>query len=343
MTMIVSRAVNQRINLVEHGQTTKISVEIPQNLLVNNVADIENAYVAIQKLSTQVLEISESAFLNKDKLSWDAIQRILYYWNYRDITRISYDTGYVSFVEHVLRKSVLEIEEKYKPSYELESYNDFTPERAVQELADKAKGHRINYHPFLEEMASSGLSQQGTKVFLENYYVNNRLFHLFIAALVFTTPLERRTELANNFYDELGSGDSNLAHPLLFLKNFNSFGRPDTITPLPEALCLANAKTYVACLSDDYHFGMGGFGFIELTMPEQMIKILSGLEKSGIPRQDLEFWDMHITIDQEHGKNWFCEMLQFIKTPQQAQKCLSGGMYLLDSRATMYDGIMRAQ
>ncbi len=104
---------------------------------------------------------------------------------------------------------------------------------------------------------------------------------------------------------------------------------------------MVNAKTYAAFLSGDYYFGMGGFGYIELAMPNQMIKILKGLEKSGLPKQDLEFWDAHITLDLEHGKTWFSEMLKLIKNSEQAQRCLEGGSSLLEARAKMFDSILR--
>jgi len=180
--------------------------------------------------------------------------------------------------------------------------------------------HRINSHPLLEEMNTQGLSKKCLKAFLENYYVNNRLFHVFIAALSLCTPMRKRTELANNFYDELGSGDSTMAHPVLFLKNFNSIRLPERITPEPESLSLVNAKTYAAFLCGDYHYGMGGFGFIELTMPNQMRKILNGLTKTGLPKKDLEFWETHITIDEKHGEAWFSEMADLITNETQASK-----------------------
>lgn len=252
------------------------------------------------------------------------------------IDRIRDDTP---LVEAALRRRVIDIETQHLPVYQLECVSDFTPERAVQELADKVFSHRINTHPLLEEMFKNGISPRQVKIFLENYYVNNRLFHLFIATLNLCTPLERRTELANNFYDELGAGDSAMAHPVLFFKNFNHIEKPTCISPLPEALSLVNAKTYAAFLSGDYHYGMGGFGYIELAMPNQMKKILMGLRKSGLPEADLEFWEAHIYIDEEHGKAWFSEMLHLIETPEEAQKCLVGGMRLLDARAKMYDGV----
>ncbi|HLB42969.1 MAG TPA: iron-containing redox enzyme family protein [Gammaproteobacteria bacterium] len=331
------------INLIEKDQQVAISIRLPKSFLFKNILEIDHAYHKISELTPMITNLAKTAFIEQNKTAWKTVQLLLYYWNYRDLMRIDRVKDNTILVEYALRKIILDIQMNYAPCYSLECVNDFTPERAVQELADKVYSHRINKHPLLEEMVNHGMSPSSVRLFLENYYVNNRLFHLFIAGLCFCTPMAKRTELANNFYDEMGAGDTDMAHPTLFLKNFNTIKLPTIITPLPESVYLVNAKTYAAFLSGDYHYGMGGFGYIELAMPNQMRKILAGLEKSGLPRSDLEFWETHISIDVEHGKTWFSEMLDLIKTAEHAQKCLTGGMHLLEARATMYDGILNCQ
>ncbi|MBA2649251.1 MAG: iron-containing redox enzyme family protein [Legionella sp.] len=330
------------INIPELNQPIQLSVKLPQQFIIKNIHGIDAASEAILELLPQVRKVATEAFIDKNSQSWGTIQTLLYYLNYKDLLRIERMHDETPLVEYALRKEIYNIWYAHTPSYKLDCLSDFNTQSAVEELALKASSHRINHHPLLQMMAEQGLNLKSVKKFLENYYVNNRLFHLFIAALSFCTPLERRTELACNFFDEMGAGDSAMAHPLLFLKNFDTIGKPDVIFPNPESLELVNAKTYAAFLSGDYHYGMGGFGFIELTMPDQMRKILTGLGKSGLPRADLEFWEIHITIDEEHGKTWFAEMLHLIKTPEHAQKCLLGGMRLLDARADMYDGVLNA-
>lgn len=334
-------AVTQDIALIEKECDVKVNLTLPEKFVVAGVQDIEEVQRRVNELSPLISSLAHSAFSKNNKSSWDLVQTLLYYWNYRDLLRIDRIKDNSPLVEYALRKIVLDEQIRNQPNYSLECFKHFTPEKAVEEMADKAYSHRINQHSLLTEMANNGIKAEAVKVFLENYYVNNRLFHLFIIALGLAAPLSRRTEIANNFFDEMGAGDHAMAHPNLFLKNFYTIGKPTSISPLPEALCLANAKMYAAFLCGDPHYGMGGFGYIELTMPEQMKKILSGLEKSGIPRSDLVFWETHISIDIEHGKAWFEEMLALIETPEQAQRCLTGGLTLLEARATMYDGILQ--
>lgn len=326
----------------EPGDTIPISIELPNEVLFSKIETIDEVKNTIEALTPFIDNVASNAYEKNEYPAWALVQTMMYLWNYREITRKGRVADLSYMVETYFRNRLMQAQFKNETFFALSCHNDFTPEKAVAELSDKANSHRINTHPLLVHMKENGLSNDEARIFLENYYVNNRLFHLFIVGLSLSSPLERRTELANNFYDELGSGDSTMQHPKLFLKNFDTIGKSEVLVPQPEALSLVNAKTYAAFLDGDYHYGMGGFGFIELTMPVQMEMILEGLKKTGLPRADLEFWELHITVDLEHGKTWFSEMLELIKTPEQAQTCLTGGMRLLDARASMYDGIWNA-
>ncbi len=331
---------NIKICILNDYDTIPVSIILPEDIYNNlSAKTFEETQNKIKYLSPIIENLSHQAFIERNKVAWNTVQNLLFYLNYNDITRKNRVQDFTPVIELILRKIILDQEIKTIPTAILDCKDNFSPESAVQEMMDKANSHRINYHPLLAHMSENGLSKKAVLHFISNYYVNNRLFHLFIVTLSLFTPLEHRTELANNFYDELGSGDNSMAHPKLFLKNFDTLGRPNEILPFAESLHLANAKTYAAYLSGDHYYGMGGFGFLELTMPEQMKKILKGFTKSGLPKKDLEFWEIHITVDLEHGKTWFREMLDLVKTPEQAIKCLQSGIRLLEARATMFDGI----
>jgi pyrroloquinoline-quinone synthase len=290
----------------------------------------------------EVLELAERAFRHRDRKAWEQIQRALYVWNTEDLERTLHPTGFASMAHRTLRNMVVALENVYRPHHELECRANFSIEAALEELYNAATSHRINNHPFLKHLETNGLAPDHIRLFLDNYYVNNRLFHLHIATLSCTTPLRRRNDLYANLHDELGGEDAHLAHPLLFLRNYDTLGPSKEITPLPESLYLLNTKVALTHLSDDCLQGFGGLGFIEIAMPRQMRSILNGLRRSGMSDRDLIFWETHIKIDEEHGRNWFAEMREMITGPQDAEALLNGGNALLDARALVYDGIWRA-
>lgn len=242
-----------------------------------------------------------------------------------------------------LRDEILRVGDAGREVPQLLCRDRFSPEDAIQELYDRAMEHRIRRHPLLLALSKDGFSKEETKLFLSNYYVNNRVFHLHVAAQSLSTPLRMRGEFYKNLYNELGAGEVDEAHPLLFLKSFNSLGgMPEFVVPLPESLHLLNAKIYQTFLSGHFTYGTGGLGFLELAMPAQMEMLYTGLQKSGLPKDDLVFWELHITMDQDHGQAWFDEMLTVIKDVEDAERTLDGGLALLAARAQFYDGVWSA-
>lgn len=289
-----------------------------------------------------VLEVAEKAFRDGDRVSWEQIQAALYLWNTEDLERFLHPTSFASMAHRSLRNMVVALENSYRTQHTLKCWNHFSTDAALQELYDAAASHRINQHPLLEHMERYGLNASSVRLFLDNYYVNNRLFHLHIATLSCSTPLLRRNDLYANLFDELGGEDAHLAHPLLFLRNFDTIGRSEVVEPLPESLYLFNTKVALTHLSDNCLLGFGGLGFIEIAMPRQMRSILTGLERSGLSDRDLVFWETHIKIDEAHGRNWFTEMREMVGCARDAEMLLSGGEALLEARACVYDGIWRA-
>ena len=322
-----------------------IIVPLPPEGTFTDPASWQDATGIIEARSPDVRALARRAFHDRDRASWESVQKLLYLWNMEEFRRTTPVTDHGRAVRQALRNCIIEEQERVDgddPGLRLACYDSFSQDRALDELYHRAIEHRINTHPLLREMQEHHLSPEGVQLFLENYYVNNCIFHLHIASQSMSVPFEIRPELAQNFYDELGEGRRDRAHPVLFLKNFDAFGRPDSVTPLAESLHLMNTKIYCSMLAGSYHVGLGCFGFIEVTMPTQMRAILAGLGRSGLSRDNLEFWRLHISIDEVHGKTWFEEMRQLITTPEQAQDVLRGGIRGLDGRAGVYDAVWNA-
>lgn len=321
----------------------KISIAVQDDVYLAAAPRAEDILSTVAALRPTLKSLSRRAFVDHDKEAWGEIQRLLYLFNIEDLERRSSVTDPRRTTRQLLRNTIIEEEEAAEaPPPQLACLDHFSSDAAIRELYDVARAHRIAAHPLLIEMSKSGLPPAAVRLFLENYYINNRVFHLHIAALSLASPLELRGEMYRNLNDELGQAVFESAHPVIFLQNFRSIGRPAVISPLVESLYLLNSKVYAAFLCGDYRVGVGGFGFLELTMPTQMRQIHEGLQRSGLPEEDLGFWPLHATIDEKHGEDWFNEMRQIIATPEDAQAALRGGVRLLDARAGFFDGIWRA-
>jgi hypothetical protein len=318
----------------------QVNIQLPQILqsdTVNSIEDVEKYY---QRAIEYVNPIATQAFKDRDELSWAQIQHILYHYNTRDLERIIDPLSFQAVAERAVRNYIVAIENTYTDQYSVDLDGPFSVERAIEILKTEALGHRINSHP-LFNMMSNGLSKDEIRVFLDNYYVNNRLFHLHLATLSLATPLVKRNDLFANLYDELGCDDVANAHPILFLKNYNFVGESESIDPTPGTLHLLNTKVLLTHLCSDYRRGFGGFGFIEISMPVQMKAILSGLTNSGMSAEQTIFWDLHISIDERHGESWFHEMRELINSEDDYRTVLSAGIQLLEARCALYDDVYK--
>lgn len=322
----------------------EIKVPLPAVAQVPSALSWDHAVSIINAHEPQITELAERAFAAGTGSVWESVQRILYHWNLEELERTAPVTDYGRAVRQALRNAILRVEERRRRvDLTLECINDFTPERAVAELESIARAHRINAHPLLVRMSQDGLRRDECALFLDNYYVNNRVFHLHIAAQSLSTPFELRAELYQNLHDELGAGTPSEAHPLLFLRNYRSLGGHERVVePLVGALYLLNTKIYHTLLSGNYRNGLGALGFLELTMPVQMRQLLAGFRKSGLSEADTIFWDLHISLDENHGDAWFDEMRKVVHTPDDALRILEGGRSVLDARCAFYDSVFEA-
>ena len=298
---------------------------------------IEDKTPAITRLAT-------AAFVDKDQLAWLNVQRLLYLWNVEELERTTSPVVDLSrTVRQGLRNAILRVEHRQDlSSVMLSGGGTADPERLLLELRERALSHRINTHPLLESMAENGLSKAALKLFLENYYVNNRVFHLHIAAQSLSSPLQMRTDMYKNLFDELGQGDATLAHPVLFLRNFAGLPPAGMFEPLAGALYLLNTKIYHTFLSGRFRQGLGALGFLEFAMPAQMEKLYAGILKAGVSKHNAHFWELHISLDKEHGHTWVADMLPYIADERDALEMLVGGLGVLDARAMFYDDVLAA-
>lgn len=321
----------------------RIDVPMPKQFSFRSATNLQEAEEIIHRQLPGIEALAHAAFDYDNPRAWTDAQNMLYHWNLDELERQSPVTDYSRLVRQVLRNRLLEIEEQgRKERYLLECWDNFTPDTAIEELKAAAENHRIHSHPLLDYMAAVGLPSAAVQLFLDNYYVNNRVFHLHIAAQSLSAPFEMRAEMYQNLFDELGSGEPSEAHPLLFLRNYRTLKLPETIIPLTGSLFLLNTKIYHTFLSGNVLQGIGGLGFLELAMPAQMEKIFTGLKQSGLPVKDLIFWELHITLDQAHGESWFEEVREITRTREDAQALLKGGMSILDARTRFYDDVWDA-
>jgi hypothetical protein len=295
--------------------------------------------------STPAVDITEAlaheAFKNKGRKVWSQLQFNLFDMNLR-MMRDGYGLGSARFEKEMNARNTIErVEQQYllqeKVPADIKDAGEF-----MVWLKQRIYGHRVNYNPLFELFDADDLSAEEVRFFLANYRVNMQRFHLHVAAYSLIVPFEMREELYHNLYDEFGQGDFTKAHPNLFEPLMDYFGgaREDDINA--ETCNLLNTKINLCWFADSLHYGLGGMGGLELSIPMQQRRVLAHLRRRGLSEKLVEFFVVHCELDEEHGEGWFAAGMPHMNTHEDFQKVFSGAMRMLDARAVVYDGIHSA-
>ncbi|AIR89857.1 hypothetical protein LK03_11400 [Pseudomonas cremoricolorata] len=166
--------------------------------------------------------------------------------------------------------------------------------------------HRREVAPFFEYLAErSSLAELNFYIAMEEQ-VDGR-FDDVIALAQLGMSGDMKMALAENFWDEMGLGQLNEMHTLLFkdsaqrLQAFSAL--PETVVEAPfEALKNGNILLMYA-LRRQYHPRLlGALTILEHTAPYRFSRTVKAMRRLGVPEQAIYYHHMHVKIDANHGK-----------------------------------------
>ncbi len=284
-------------------------------------------------------DLAHEAFQHKRGDLWRELQHLLYTINLRMMDQ-GFGLGKLRAESDWRIRNVVErVEQAYLGKEELP--REFArPEEFIEWLKERIAAHRVNSHPLFDYFDRDDLSQEEVRYFLSNYRVNMQRFHLHVAAYSLIVPFPMRQELYDNLYDEFGQGDFAQAHPNLFEPLMQHFGGAKEADHNAETYHLLNTKISLCWFADGLHYGLGGLGALELSIPAQQRRILAHLRRRGLSEDLVKFFVVHCELDGEHGNGWFAAGLPYTNTRRHYQKVLDGAMRMLEARAGVYDGVL---
>jgi pyrroloquinoline quinone (PQQ) biosynthesis protein C len=284
-------------------------------------------------------ELAHGAFQNKGGELWSAIQFMLFDLNLKMING-GFALGTQRSERAWMMRSTIERIEQLYLSKEAVPAELREPEVFLGWLKNRIAAHRVNHHPLFDHFDADALSREELRYFLANYRVNMQRFHLHVAAYSLIVPFEMREELYHNLHDEFGQGDFRKAHPNLFEPLMNHFGGAREEDVNPETCHLLNTKINLCWFADGLHYGLGGMGALELSIPAQQRRILAHLRRIGLSKELVEFFVVHCECDEDHGDGWFAAGMPYMVAREDFQRVFTGAMRMLDARAGVYDGIL---
>lgn len=220
-------------------------------------------------------------------------------------------------------------------------------------LKDRVLTNQLADHPlfiFLEERASheefrSFLLHEGTLVL--------RFCDLMVLSMLGVDE-EVRSELADNFWDEVGNGDYRNRHTEAFRRLLRHAGleaddghflSADMIDRL-QWQGLAGYNLYLNGLLHrrNYFKSVGSLGASEIMDPRQYARVLRGCRRVGFDdEQGLAYYADHSELDVAHGEGWLRNvMLPLLRRhPESRVDMVAGALMRINTAADYYDYLHR--
>ncbi len=205
-----------------------------------------------------------------------------------------------------------------------------------ENLKETGPGQGDPLFPWLAEEAD----REELRWFFEQEAAGEAGFDDLVAYTQVKLPVSAKLELARNYWDEMGRGNSKGMHgPMLDALVETLAVRPAIEITVGESLALANAMTAMAtCRRYAWH-SVGALGAIELTAPGRAALVAKGLRRIGLSGKERQYFDVHAVLDVKHSEAWNREALYPLvkEEPRRAVAIAEGALIRLACGKRCFD------
>jgi hypothetical protein len=197
-----------------------------------------------------------------------------------------------------------------------------------EELRETGPGQGDVLFPWLATQAS--LEQM--KWFIEQEVAGEAGFDDLLAFTQVKMPQQAKLEMARNYWDEMGRGNSKGMHgPMLerLAEHVDVHPTPETV--IPDALALGNMMVALAHNRRFAFHSIGALGVIEMTAPTRAGFVDRGLRRLRISAKQRHYFALHAVLDVRHSETWNREVLRSLvaEDPRRAGAIGEGAMLRL--------------
>lgn len=143
--------------------------------------------------------------------------------------------------------------------------------------------------------------------------VDGRFDDIIALSQIGATGVTKMT-IAHNFWDEMGNGDYDTVHTSMFDHSANWFRTEvvakygiDLDTALEFSEVYANACELLMYGLDRRWAlrSLASIGLLEQTAPARFSATVAGSRRLGVPEHVVRYQDVHVGVDEDHGREWF--------------------------------------
>jgi hypothetical protein len=203
-----------------------------------------------------------------------------------------------------------------------------------QVLEHEAANHAL--FGYLENHASR---QDMAYLFAQEVTVDGR-FDDLVALAQLGQNNRIKMELAENHWDELGNGNYDLIHTVMFDNLLHELGVTAACSTADlfetarwESLACGNALLFCTLHRKNAFKALGAMGAVELLAPLRFHKLVRGFERLGLSERACQYHTLHIQIDARHGNGWLYNAIApaVDADPAVREEIIAGTYYRLNT------------
>ena len=165
------------------------------------------------------------------------------------------------------------------------------------------------HHPLFDWLANYATLPQ-MRWFLTQEAAGEAGFEDLIAYTQVKLPAQAKLECARNYWDEMGHGKELAMHGQMLERMVRELDlQPAIDTTVWEALALSNTMLGLAMTRRYTYHALGALGVIELTAPQRVSKVSTGMRRLGMNNRMRAYFDLHATQDVSHSRAWIQEII----------------------------------
>jgi len=246
----------------------------------------------------------------------------------------------IHHITRLLEESTLTMEGSFIEPGLIESAPS-EPQTFLSWLKSLARGHRVFKHPYYYGFIRDHATTEDLRQYIMQESVVDGRFDDLLAMMQVGTSGAAKMEIAANFWDEMGNGNTEQVHTSLFNKIFEVFEVSNeelegTLTA--HALLSGNLAVLLSRYRRLYPEAVGFLGMTEWLVPHRFTNVVHAWNRLGLPETGIVYHRLHITIDSQHAAGWFRNVVLPASTSERMRHGIARGALLrLNSSARYLD------
>jgi hypothetical protein len=208
----------------------------------------------------------------------------------------------------------------------------------IQEMKKTIEKHYSNNEEFYMNYLPNFSTINDLKYFFIQESELDGRFDDLLASTQIGVENNIKLEFAKNYWDEMGQGNYQEMHTVLFnhiLEELqisdNNFEKLNI-----ETIKSSNISTYLSLNRNKFYYSIGYLGTIEYAGPKRFKKIITAFKRLNLSKKSHAYHILHEKIDLIHGNDWMTKVIKPLVENVQHAKEIYAGMMIRLNTSTKY-------